>query len=200
MGKPPSDFMGLQHIALKVHDIKAGIDFYQGKLGFTVSEIYPPGTLEGFPFGLCFMRCTRLHHDVNLVFWPKGKIEPPEGSSFETAKVGLHHLALRVTSKKDLDAWDAYLREEGIEVFYGPVVHSPTHPEGDGFWGENRALYFADPSGNSIELFCDMAEMDPQSNQVNEAWFRARLERDGYARDAANPPPPWNPDYSFTEK
>ncbi len=199
MGKPPSEFMGLQHIALKVHDIKAGIDFYVNKLGFTVSEIYPPGTVEGFPFGLCFMRCTNLHHDVNLIFWPEGEIDAPEGNSFEAARVGMHHLALRLASKKDFGAWEAYLQEEGIEVIYGPVVHSPTHPDGDGLWGENRALYFCDPSGNTIELFCDMAEMDPDTNRVNEAFFRARLERDGYSRNEADPQAAWKQDYSFLD-
>ncbi len=199
MGKPPSGFMGLQHIALKVHDIKAGIDFYVNKLGFTVSEIHPPGTVEGFPFGLCFMRCTSLHHDVNLIFWPDGEIDAPGENSFESAQAGLHHLALRLASKKDFDAWDAYLRNEGIEIIYGPVVHSPAHPEGDGLWGENRALYFCDPSGNAIELFCDMSEMDPDTNRVNETLFRDRLESDGHQRDAANPPEAWKPDYSFLD-
>lgn len=199
MGNPPSGFMGLQHIAIKVHDIKAAIDFYVNKLGFTVSEIYPPGSVGDFPFGLCFMRCTELHHDVNLVFWPKGEVDEPDGRSFDMARCGLHHLALRLGSRKDLEAWDDYLKSQGIEVFYGPVVHSPTHPEGDGFWGENHALYFSDPSGNSIELFCDMAPMDPETNRVNESWFRDRLERDGHARKAADPPPTWKPDYSFLE-
>jgi len=109
-------------------------------------------------------------------------------------------LALRVASKKEFDAWEAYLKGEEIEVFYGPVVHSPTHPEGDGFWGENRALYFSDPSGNTIELFCDMAEMDADTNAVNEPWFRARMKRDGYSSNEADPPPAWNPDYSFLKK
>ncbi len=49
MGKPPSGFMGLQHIAIKVHDIDAAIDFYVTKLGFTVSEIYPPAGSRASP-------------------------------------------------------------------------------------------------------------------------------------------------------
>jgi hypothetical protein len=56
---------------------------------------------------------------------------------------------------------------EGIEIFYGPVVHSPTHPDGDGLGGENRALYFSDPSGNAIEINCGMAPMDPDTNRVD---------------------------------
>ncbi|MFQ6671925.1 MAG: hypothetical protein ACE5KY_01395 [Candidatus Tectimicrobiota bacterium] len=79
------------------------------------------------------MRCTELHHDVNLAFWPKGAVEAPKGRSFDVERCGLHHLALRLRSRKDLEAWHEYLKGEGTEVFYGPVVHSPTHPEGDGY-------------------------------------------------------------------
>ena len=53
---------------------------------------------------------------------------------------------------------------------------------------------------DAIELFCDMGEMDPDTNRVNEALFRARLERDGHSPDAADPPIAWEPDYSFLEK
>ena len=31
--------------------------------------------------------------------------------------------------------------------------------------------------------------MDEDTNRVNEAWFRDRLERDGYERGSADPPP-----------
>ncbi|MBI4251228.1 MAG: VOC family protein, partial [Candidatus Tectomicrobia bacterium] len=69
MPQPPSPFLGLQHIGLKVHDIEAALDFYVGKLGFTVTEIPPPGRVPGAAFGLAFLRCTGLHHDVSLFFW-----------------------------------------------------------------------------------------------------------------------------------
>ena len=78
----------------------------------------------------------------------------------------------------------------------GPLVHSPTHPEGDGALGENRAFYFHDPCGNGIEIFCDMARIDALSNRVDEAWYRDRLERDGYPRDGSDPPPAWRPGVS----
>ncbi len=194
MSKPPEGPMRLQHAAVKVHNIEAAKDFYVNKLGFHISEIYPPGSVPGFPFGLCFMRCTPLHHDLNLIFWPEGEgPPPPEGRSFDTTQTGLHHIAFQVEDRTQLEAWAAYLEEQEIDIFWGPSIHSPTHPEGDGFWGENHALYVADPSGNCIEIFCDLAVMDPYTNRVNEAWFRDRLSRDGYARDAADPPEAWKP-------
>ena len=194
MPRPPEGLMRLQHAAIKVHDIDAAKDFYVNTLGFTISEIYEPGTVGDFPFGLCFMRCTELHHDMNLIFWPDGEgPAPPEGRSFDTLQTGLHHIAFQVEGRTQLENWASYLEEKKIEIFWGPSIHSPTHPEGDGFWGENHALYIADPSGNCIEIFCDLAVMDPYTNRVNEEWFRNRLSRDGHARTAADPPEAWKP-------
>ena len=194
MPRPPEGLMRLQHAAIKVHDIEAAKDFYVNTLGFTISEIYPPGTVGDFPFGLCFMRCTELHHDMNLIFWPDGEgPAPPEGRSFDTLQTGLHHIAFEVEDRTQLEAWASYLEEKEVEIFWGPSIHSPTHPEGDGFWGENHALYISDPSGNCIEIFCDLAVMDSYTNRVNEEWFRDRLSRDGHPRTAADPPEAWKP-------
>ena len=83
MPRPSGGFTRLQHAAIKVHDIEAAKDFYVNTLGFTISEIFEPGTVGDFPFGLCFMRCTELHHDMNLIYWPEGEgPAPPEERSF----------------------------------------------------------------------------------------------------------------------
>lgn len=194
MSKMPPNFMALQHAAIKVHDIEAAKDFYVNKLGFTISEIYLPGTVGDFSFGLCFMRCTSFHHDLNLVFWPKGESPPPSKErSLESVQTGLHHIAFQVASRVELEAWKEHLNEMEVEIFWGPSIHSPTHPEGDGFWGENHALYISDPSGNCIEIFCDMAIMDPYTNRVNESWYRDRLSRDGHSPTVSDPPEAWKP-------
>ena len=90
MPRPSGGFTRLQHAAIKVHDIEAAKDFYVNTLGFTVSEIFEPGTVGDFPFGLCFMRCTELHHDMNLIFWPEGEgpAPPEELSKIAYAKIG----------------------------------------------------------------------------------------------------------------
>tara|TARA_A100001037_G_scaffold306827_1_gene356432 strand:- start:12044 stop:12628 length:585 start_codon:yes stop_codon:yes gene_type:complete len=188
MAKIPPKFVGLQHIAIKVHDIELARRFYTEILGFTITENYKPGEIPDFPFGLCFMRCTELHHDVNLVYWPKGEVNSEEQRSFDSIQVGVHHFALQVENRNVLEEWKSHLESNEIEIFYGPAIHSPTHPEGDGLWGENHALYISDPSGNSIEIFCDMAPMDPYTNRVNEKWFRDRLSRDGHNPIDYDPP------------
>jgi hypothetical protein len=45
-----------------------------------------------------------------------------------------------------------------------------------------------------------MAKMDSDTNSVNDAWFRARMKRDGYNPNEADPPPAWDPDFSFLKK
>ena len=49
--------------------------------------------------------------------------------------------------------------------------------------GENRAVYFCDPTGNAIEIFCDMAEMT-EDNRIDRRWHAERLLRDGLVEEA----------------
>ena len=143
MPRPSGGFTRLQHAAIKVHDIKAAKDFYVNTLGFTISEIFEPGTVGDFPFGLCFMRCTELHHDMNLIFWPDGEgPAPPEERSFFSLQTGLHHIAFEVEDRTQIEEWASYLEEKDVEIFWGPSIHSPTHPRGGWLLGrEPRALH-----------------------------------------------------------
>ena len=193
--KPPP-LRRVQHVGIKVHDLDEAEAFYRDVLGYRVSDRYEPGDNPHSPWGICFMRSAELHHELSLLHYV------PESGPFEkidalrTPGVGLHHIAFEAGSKEAFDAWEEYIRSLGIEIVHGPRVHSPTHPEGDGTLGENRAFYFHDPSGNGIEIFTDLAPMDEDTNRVNEAWFRDRLERDGYERGSADPPPAWKPGVS----
>lgn len=181
----------IQHVGLKVHDLDEAVNFYGGVMGLAVSDRYEPGDNPHNPWGICFMRCGEGHHEISLIAYPEDAGLSPKEGDMRKPEVGLHHVAFEVDSKEALEAWAARVRSRGIDIAAGPLVHSPTHPEGDGTLGENRAFYFHDPSGNGIEIFCDMARIDADANRVSEEWYRARLERDGYARDAADPPPAW---------
>jgi catechol 2,3-dioxygenase-like lactoylglutathione lyase family enzyme len=200
MANPPSEFSGLNHVAIKVHNIRAAVKFYVEILGFKITRVVEPGVMHGATknFGGCFIRCKNLHHDVLLMFTPEGIPNQPAPSAL-VADRGMHHFSLRVGSKQEFDAWADYCRAEEIEMFWEPAVHSAAHPEGDGFFGEHRGFFISDPSGNHIQILCDMAEIDPATNRVSEGWFRGRLERDGLDRNAVDPPPAWEPDYGFME-
>ena len=193
---PPPPLKRVQHVGIRVHDLDAAVAFYTGVLGMTVSDRYDPGDNPHNPWGICFLRCGSGHHEISLIGFPKEANLQPSRVGLRGAAVGLHHVAFEAASREEFDRWVAHLRALGVEFVMGPVVHSPAHPEGDGTLGENRAVYFLDPSGNGIEIFCDLAEMDPGTNRVSEAWFRDRLRRDGHSPAAADPPPAWRPGVS----
>lgn len=196
MASFPPPIQRIQHVGLKVHDLDEAMVFYRDVMGFRVSDRYDPGDNPHNPWGICFMRSGDLHHELSLIGYPKSAGLKPSPVRLRDPGVGLHHVAFQVGSKEAFDAWVEHIRSHGVQIVSGPLVHSPTHPEGDGTLGENRAFYFHDPSGNGIEIFCDMAPLDEDTNRVNEAWFRERLERDGHPRDAGDPPPAWTPGVS----
>ena len=106
--------------------------------------------------------------------------EIPKTDHGPAIDLGVHHFAFQVQNLEEFREWEKWIKENNIEIVRGPVVHSPTHPEGDGTWGENRAMYFCDPDGHRIEIFCDMAELDEETNSINESWNSARLKREGF--------------------
>jgi len=150
----PPELKGLQHVGLKVRDIETSVRFCTDILGFRTNERIRYATPRGQRTAQNFMTCTGLHHVINLAMnVPEAQPDPqpPVVDSRSSVEYGLAHFAFEVEDKATFDAWEKHLRENGVELTHGPVVHSPTHPDGDGLWGENRALYFCDPDGNNIE-------------------------------------------------
>ncbi|MEE9255612.1 MAG: VOC family protein [bacterium] len=186
---PAPKLKALQHIALKVRDLEVSLKFYVEVLGFRVIERHAGGELASRPHGLNFITCTNLHHVMNLAelgaeFRPKDP--PPPMNTLANPVFGLHHFAFEVEDRAEYDAWQKHLAEQGVEIVHGPLVHSPTHPEGDGSWGENRAMYFCDPDGNAVEIFCDMGVMD-ENGEYDREWFADRLRRDGHDPTGISP-------------
>ncbi len=184
MPKPPARPLGIQHVAIKVHDIDEAIRFYTEVMGMRLSERHEPGTLRPGGPGMAFMSCGRNHHDVNLVFYPRERGVTPVENTRELEGVGLHHYAFQVRDKAEFDAWVSHLQACGVKIVHGPLVHSSIHPEGDRRTpGENRSVYFCDPSGNAIEILCEMGQM-AEDNRIDMAWHAERLLRDGHLQEA----------------
>jgi len=178
----PPEFKRLQHLALKVRNIQKSLKFYCDVLGFKTTESYRFDKENSYQDSINFITCSNKHHVINLVqssesHKPKD-IEPPSNSR-DTHAYGLHHFAFEVKNKIEFKKWEKHLLENKIKIVKGPLVHSPTHPEGDGSWGENRALYFCDPDGNAIEIFCDMANINFATHEIDDLWFRQRIKKDG---------------------
>ncbi len=120
----------LGHIVLKVRDAQQAKDFYTRALGLQVAY-------EDRQRGMVFLSFGTEHHELALFQLATG--EPPEA-----AQPGVHHIAWQLGSFAELQAAHRELVELGIPV-EATVEHNVT-----------RSVYFFDPDGNRVELYCDM--------------------------------------------
>jgi catechol 2,3-dioxygenase len=120
----------LGHIVLKVRDARKSKDFYTRVLGLQVAH-------EDYEQGAVFLSFGVQHHDLALF----------ELASTEAAAAtapGLHHTAWQLGSFEELQAAYRELGAMGIAVD-ATIAHNVT-----------RSLYFHDPDGNRVELYCDL--------------------------------------------
>lgn len=128
--RPPSSARGLHHFAVVARDVVETIEFYQGVLGFPLTEIFEnrdyPGSNHFF---------FDLGHGNLLAFFdfPGLDLGP-----YAEVLGGLHHIAISV----EPDRWErlkAALDEAEVEY----LEESGT------------SIYFRDPNGARIELIAD---------------------------------------------
>jgi catechol 2,3-dioxygenase len=122
----------LGHIVLKVRDAARSRDFYTSTLGLKVSH-------EDLARGAVFLSFGREHHELALFQGATG--EAPDAS-----QPGLHHIAWQLGSFEELKAAYHELKALGV-----PVESTVEH-------NVSRSVYFNDPDGNRVELYCDMFE------------------------------------------
>ena len=131
-------FNSLGHVALKVRDLDASVDFYS-KLGFP--EFLRLLEDDGTPW-IVYMR---FDDNLYLELFPGGedRVPGPEGT-------GVNHLSLTVD---DIDAAAAFLEKTGI-----PLSQPRRNTRGV---DNNRGMWIEDPDGNRIEIM----EMAPDCIQ-----------------------------------
>lgn len=144
------------HAVIYVRDLEAMIAFYRDVLGFQVSDrgaVGPDGGLE-----LAFLsQAASDHHQIAFV--------PARGEGPSTT---LHHMAFRVDSLADVQAMAERLRADGRAADITPISH-----------GNAWSVYFSDPEGNGIEVFCDSPfhVQQPQAVPWDLATSEAELRR-----------------------
>ena len=126
----PSTARGLHHVALVSSDVEQTIRFYQGLLGFPLTELVENRDYAGsshFFFD--------IGHDNLLAFFdfPGLDLGP-----YAEVLGGLHHVAISVEPARWREIVDRF-DEAGVEY----VVHSGV------------SVYFTDPDGARIELIAD---------------------------------------------
>ena len=119
----------LGHIVLKVRDAAVSRDFYTRTLGLKVSH-------EDLAHGAVFLSFGVEHHELAL-------FQLATGEAPSAAQPGLHHMAWRLDSFDELK--EAYRELKAIGV---PVESTVEH-------NVSRSIYFRDPDGNRVELYCD---------------------------------------------
>jgi catechol-2,3-dioxygenase len=121
------------HVVLNGQDLGKLEQFYTEVLGFTVVA------RTKRPKGVFFSLGTQ-HHDLAVIQ------APPTASTERPTVTGLHHLALQVGSHEELKSCYQELKARGVPIAM-TVDHKITH-----------SVYFSDPEGNMVELFCDMVD------------------------------------------
>lgn len=120
----------LGHVVLKVRDAARSRDFYVRTLGLKVAH-------EDLDRGAVFLSFGREHHDLAL-------FQLASGSAPEETQPGLHHMAWQLGSFEELREAYRELKAMGVPV-EATIEHNVT-----------RSVYFPDPDGNRVELYCDM--------------------------------------------
>ena len=124
----------IHHISLTVGDIERSVSWYTEVLGLVnlMEEQHPDGSGYAVVLGKPdWSMCVGLHvHTTN------------EGEEFAEHRTGLDHVSFLVSSRAELDDWDARLTALG-------VVHAPVNDR-DGY----SVVVFRDPDNIQLELVC----------------------------------------------
>jgi catechol 2,3-dioxygenase len=122
--------LSMSHIGLYVHDLPRMEDFYTRVLGFTVTD---RGKVRGADIVFTSWD-SKDHHQVALV----------SGRPKDLAYNHINQISFRVVSVEDLQTVWKRVKSEADVTDMRAMDH-----------GNAWSLYFRDPEGNRLEVFCD---------------------------------------------
>lgn len=146
------------HVHLKVADIDRALAFYQGVLGFEVTQRYGTDAV--------FLSAGGYHHHIGLNTWEsRGGGPPPRGAT------GLFHVAILYPTRAALADALRRIKAAGISL------------DGASDHGVSEALYLRDPDGNGVELYWDRPrEAWPRADDGGVAMFTRPLNLDALSK------------------
>jgi catechol 2,3-dioxygenase-like lactoylglutathione lyase family enzyme len=131
---PKEEAPRLSHVGLYVSDVPKMTDFYTKVLGFVVSDRAEDGRIT------FLSRNPSDHHQVVLV----------RGRTTETNVPMVQQVSFNVGTLANVKRAFGKVREAGCKVIE-PRCH-----------GNAWSVYFSDPEGNRVEMFCDTPWYVPQ--------------------------------------
>lgn len=123
------------HVHLKVADLDRALAFYEGVLGFDVTQRYGAHAV--------FLSAGGYHHHIGLNTWQSRGGHPPAPGT-----TGLFHHAIVLPTRKAL--------AETVKR----VLDADWPLDGAADHGVSEAVYLADPDGNGVELYWDRPEAE----------------------------------------
>jgi glyoxylase I family protein len=165
----------LSHVAYITHDTAATVRFYSEVLGMelvnAVLDDSIPSTGDPVPYFHSFFRMA----DGSTVAFFEAPELPPQAPAPHPAYDVFQHLALQVDSKEAVDAWSAWLLENGVDVL-GPVDHKIIY-----------SIYFHDPNGLRLEITTPLDphwnDMADKARQSLDEWEQVKSEARRSGRD-----------------
>ena len=121
--------VGIDHLVISVGDFEKSKAFYAPLmefLGFDVEAEYEG--MMGWVNG-------------NTLFWIAAADAKGKTHRYRKGDVGFHHYAFQLRSRRDVDALQAFLAREGIEI---------ADPAGE-YYDDYYAVFFNDPDGMRLE-------------------------------------------------
>lgn len=149
---PQTSGARIGHVHLKVADLARSVAFYQAALGLEVQQYF--GTEAAF------LSFDGYHHHLGLNTWHSAGGPRPAPNA-----TGLYHTAFLFPDRAALGRALRRALAAGVRL------------DGAADHGVSEAIYFSDPDGNGIELYCDRAPQDwPRDTDGQLAMGNARLD------------------------
>lgn len=122
---------GLNHITIRVNDIKDAEEFYGGILGFNLVRKMGES-----------MAVYQIGEEDTIVLVEAETSYDPESRDYR-----VDHFGFYVGSADEVDELAAYFREQRVTILSGPANRK-----------RGRFLFISDPDGNMIEIFNEEGE------------------------------------------
>jgi len=156
--------VSIGHVHLKVADLARALAFYQGVLGFELTQ--------RFGNGAAFLSAGGYHHHIGLNTWESLGGRPPDAG-----RTGLYHLAVLYPTRAALADALRRLIDAGIPL------------EGAADHGVSEALYLRDPDDNGVELYWDrLQDQWPRTPEGELAMYTRPLDLEDLLREAPEAP------------